>query len=208
MSRDGRLIERIMGVSIVYKLENLSVLSERSNREIVTRYVRPLPRIRILDIGCGTARVLGALSDVDYLGIDHNAGYIARASKKYGASGTFKKADVSEVSDLHLRFDRILLFGVLHHLADDQVQNLLKHIPNLLKDGGFLVTGYDPVFHDGQGWISKRLAKADRGQFVRRYEEYVRLLEAELKLNDCDLRTDVLRVPYSHLFTTAIPKSQ
>jgi hypothetical protein len=25
-----------------------------------------------------------------------------------------------------------------------------------------------------------------------------------LKLNDCDLRTDVLRVPYSHLFTTAM----
>jgi SAM-dependent methyltransferase len=196
-----------MGISIVYKLENLSVLSERSNREIVSRYVRPAPKIRILDIGCGTARVLGALSDVDYLGIDHNAGYIARASRKYGASGTFKVADVSEISDLNHRFDRILLFGVLHHLSDDQVQSLLRKIPSLLQDGGFLVTGYDPVFHDGQGWISKRLAKADRGQFVRNYDEYVRLLESALKLNDCDLRTDVLRFPYSHLFTTATAKT-
>jgi len=47
--------------------------ANKHRRELARRYVRAWPGARVLDIGCGTARILGDLPAVEYRGFDASA---------------------------------------------------------------------------------------------------------------------------------------
>jgi hypothetical protein len=63
-----------------------------------------------------------------------------------------------------------------------------------------LVT-FDVAFEVKQNLIAKLLAKNDRGKFVRTKEQYLEFIELAFKVEQADLRHDLLRVPYTHLLT-------
>jgi SAM-dependent methyltransferase len=203
MTAEGRFKEWLLGIPLVYQAHSLGVLTSEMNRAVVDRYVAPREGMKILDIGCGTARVLEALPDVKYFGLDHNPRYIRAAQQRFPGRGIFKNCDVEEVSRFKERFDRVLLFGVLHHLPDDDVSSVLSDAADLLEAGGRVVIGFDPVFHEQQSRIARLLARADRGRFVRTSDSYLRLIRKSFPSVDWEIRTDVLRIPYSHFFATA-----
>jgi SAM-dependent methyltransferase len=156
------------------------------------------PGERVLDVGCGPAYYLGRLPEVEYVGFDTSEPYIAYARRRHGERGQFR---CEIVSDRHLRelgqFDAILLFGLLHHLADAQCGALLDFCARALAPGGRVVS-CDPTLHTGQRWVSRWMSEHDRGAYVRRPESYDVLARSHFG----DVGTHVLdrlsRVPASH----------
>ena len=67
--------------------------------------------------------------------------------------------------------------GVLHHLSDEQLKNMLPIIKNLLNHNGKLIT-LDPTLLTHQNPIARFLVKSDRGINVRRDSEYKSLLNS------------------------------
>ena len=88
--------------------------ASRSRREFVDDYIQPFPGCKILDIGCGTARILDYLPvDVDYHGFDLSQRYIRSASQRYGERGKFTCSVVDKIAVERLpRFDIVLATGL------------------------------------------------------------------------------------------------
>ena len=95
--------------------------------DYVTRYVKPQPGEKILDIGCGTGEIVRYLAGCEYLGIDRHQPYINYAQRTFGSAGRFICADVADHIDaFDSRFDVILANGLLHHLDDDLAHRLFE----------------------------------------------------------------------------------
>jgi SAM-dependent methyltransferase len=156
------------------------------------------PGDRVLDVGCGPAYYFGRLPKVDYVGFDTCEAYVAYARKRYGERGDFRceTLTVEHLGELG-QFDAVLLFGLLHHLDDDQCATLLDLSARALAPGGRVIS-CDPALHEGQRRVSRWMSENDRGGYVRRPESYDRMARASF----CDLETQVLdiltRVPTSH----------
>jgi 2-polyprenyl-3-methyl-5-hydroxy-6-metoxy-1,4-benzoquinol methylase len=141
-------------------------------RGLVHERVRAYPGYRLLDIGCGTARILDYLPEVDYWGFDPSQRYIDDATRRYGARGHFNCSMVEQTIVDHLEpFDIVIAIGVLHHLDDGQATSLMRLAWSALREGGRLVT-IDPTFAGDQSVISRFLVSRDRGQNVRPAEQY------------------------------------
>lgn len=198
MAREKSLKEAVMGIPFVYRTAMGWLAKSSASDYLVSEFIRPEPKTTVLDVGCGVASILQYLGDVEYVGVDHNADYIAKAQRSFGTRGSFYVADVSEVSSLvNRRFDRILLLGVLHHLTDAQCNSLIGECAKLISEVGMLVS-LDPALVDDQHWIARRLAKADRGRYARSPDHYERLISPHFGTLETEVRHDLLRVPYTH----------
>lgn len=148
----------------------------------VNGYLKPFPNCRILDIGCGFAGILEHLpQDIEYVGYDISPAYILYAQKKYGNRATFYNQRVDEI-EIHNNnsFDIVLADGLLHHLNDQEAQNLF-HIGFLaLRDTGFMFTA-DPTFIENQGIIPRFISSIDRGRHVRYPQEYKNIAQTSFQ---------------------------
>ncbi|HYY30194.1 MAG TPA: class I SAM-dependent methyltransferase [Chthoniobacterales bacterium] len=169
-------------------------------RVYISEYVRPVPGEKVLDIGCGPGDILENLPDVDYLGFDINPKYVEAAQKRYGIRGRFFCGDVglTAIDQEAGSFDLVLATGVLHHLDDDRAVSLFKLARRALKPGGRLVT-YDGCFVAGQPRLARFVVSRDRGQYVRKSAEYVKLAVQVFPQVKPFVRHDLLRIPYSHV---------
>jgi SAM-dependent methyltransferase len=193
--------DKFLEISSVYAKLMGFLAGANTYPTLVNEYIQPTPGCSVLDVGCGPAAILDLLQDVKYIGLDHNPNYIATATKKYGSKGTFICAGVDQLNDYGLKtFDRIIILGVMHHLDDAQLTQLMMSLRDRLNHGGMLIT-FDGAYEDRQNLIAKLLAKNDRGKFVRTKEQYINFIEMSFKVRQADLRHDLLRVPYTHLLT-------
>ena len=142
--------------------------ARRGRRELVERFIRPEPRSRVLDLGCGTAEILDFLPHtVEYWGYDSSVNYISSARTRFGSRGHFRCAEVSRATLEGMpRFDVVLMIGLLHHLDDAAGRNALGLARDALAREGRLVT-VDPCLAEGQNPVARCLIKLDRGQSVR-----------------------------------------
>ena len=203
MPREKTIKEVIMGVPLIYRLSQQLIYKSNSMAYVVEEFIQPRFKVWILDVGCGDAKIRKILGDVNYVGVDHNPKYIAKARKASGLNEEFYVADVSEVGQLVTnKFDRILLIGVLHHLSDAQCQDLLRNCAQLLATDGHLLA-FDPALIDGQHPIARFLVKSDRGRFTRSPDDYKKLIQEEFTSVVVTVRHDLLRLPYSQSIIVA-----
>jgi SAM-dependent methyltransferase len=203
MARNKSFKETAMGIPFIYRTAMGWLAKSSASDYLVSEFIQPQPKTTVLDVGCGVASILEYLGDVEYIGLDHNPGYIAKAKEVFGKRGSFHVADVSEVSGLVTKkFDLILLLGVLHHLTDTQCDKLLSECSKLLDAGDALIT-FDCALTDDGHWIARRLAKADRGDYARSPDHYSRLISPHFGTRKTDIRHDLLRVPYTHFAVRA-----
>lgn len=173
MSQVTRGARAILSSPKVYDAFQHIMGAARLRAEFVRDFIRPVPGMRILDIGCGTADILNFLpDDVQYWGYDISAPYIEAAKARFGGRGHFECAllDTERVDELP-PFDLAMAAGVLHHLDDEQAKSLFRLAERALKPDGRLVTT-DPCFAVGQNPIARFLISRDRGQNVRTSEAY------------------------------------
>ena len=194
--------ERLLANSRIYSFL-MDFLDKGSAKDHLVKLISADPGCKILDIGCGPASILNHLNDVQYVGIDLSETYIETARKTFGSKGTFYCASVDNFPTLSdIKFDRILLLGVLHHLTDAQISNMFASIIKLLAPGGKIIS-HDPVFIKRQNPIARLLLLMDRGENVRYEDGYLKLLQPFVGISNTSIRLDLLRFPYSILFIEA-----
>jgi SAM-dependent methyltransferase len=197
-----------MEVPLVYEWFQHGISRTTTQSWFVEAVIKSSGNQRILDIGCGTATVLRHLNGCDYVGVDHNPEYIAKARARYGDEGSFHCTDINDATFKTFgKFDNVLLLGVLHHLSDHEVNTLTQVIPDVLNPDGVVVT-MDPAIVSGQHPIARLLAKLDRGRYARSPKRYRELLESHFEIETEIVRHDLLKVPYTHTIFRARPKAR
>jgi ubiquinone/menaquinone biosynthesis C-methylase UbiE len=177
-------------------------LLENDFKEIRVRIRRELTLgqgLRSLDLACGP----GAFSDLfhgdDYVGIDMNRRYIEHARKH--RQGTFIVGDARQVELPDARFDQVLIFGLLHHLSDEDTLAVLKECRRMLVPGGRLLAIEDIPALSKLNLIGHLIHNVENGEHIRPAEEYRKLYaqvftterEEILQSGICDYYAAVLR---------------
>jgi cyclopropane fatty-acyl-phospholipid synthase-like methyltransferase len=192
-------LRSVLSIASVYSAFQSAVGGD-CRREYLARYVRPEPGMRVLDIGCGPCDFLSYLDpSIDYTGVDLSAAYIESARKKFGARGRFLN---ESVSDLTVRepasFDRVMANGLIHHLNDSEVRQLLDIAKRALKPDGCFVS-VDGCYVEGQSALARYILSKDRGHHVRQRDQYIALAREVFPEMTADVRHDLLRIPYTHV---------
>ena len=158
--------------------------------------VRAKPGDKLIDVGCGPAKMAEWLPGVSYVGIDASERYIESAKTKYGDKGLFLVGDTRTLgNDERLRdADIVLCSALLHHLNDDEALDLMRFAHRALKPNGRLVTG-DPCWVPNQGFISRWVVSMDRGKNVRTEEGYRKIAETVFKNVKTTVSLNSLRIP-------------
>jgi SAM-dependent methyltransferase len=196
MQSDSGLL-RWLKVPSLYNVFSAVVGGNELRRRIIQSHIRAKPGDKVIDIGCGPARVLQSLPDVEYLGLDINPDYIAFARRTYGGKGTFIVGDTRSLRG-DSRFkdaDIVIAIAVLHHLDDDEAADCIRFAYDALKRGGRLVC-YDACWIPNQGVVSRYIMSHDRGRNIRT-EQQCRQLAAKVFSNvHTWIDTKPLRIPY------------
>ena len=196
MSEGNVGVRSILKFSAIYDLYQWAVGVRAARDRIFDAYVLIGEKCKLLDVGCGSGELLEYLpSHVQYTGIDINPYYIETATKKYGNRGRFVCMDVNDLDELGLdqsEYDIAVLFGLLHHLSDDEVLATLASVYTALKLGGFALT-VDGVYLDGQSWVKRFILSKDRGAHVRPKGEYEALARQRFPQTEVFIERSPLR---------------
>lgn len=201
------LRSRLLRIPLVYEVLTNGLGKPGGREWLVDELIQAEPGMRILDVGCGTASILGLLPEVTYIGIDHNPDYIAKARRAFGDRGAFVTVGVADKEFRQLgSFDRVLALGLLHHLDDTSCIQLMQSISECLTPTGRLIT-FDNSLVKGQHAVAWVLSKVDRGRFSRSPEGYRAIIETAFEIKTEVVRHDLMRVPYSHAaFVSQLPQ--
>jgi ubiquinone/menaquinone biosynthesis C-methylase UbiE len=195
----ARVVERVSDNPVLFIffrgiLEN----DFKAIRAIIRRELKSGPGVRTLDLGCGP----GAFSDLfdggDYVGADLNRRYIEHAQRR--RKGTFLVSDARKVDLPDARFEQVLIFGLLHHLPDEDVRAVLSEARRLLVPGGRILAIEDIPAVSRLNLIGHLIHNVENGEHIRPAEEYRRLyretatIEREeiLRSGICDYYSAVL----------------
>ncbi len=202
MAQVTRGVRAILNLPLVYEACQSLVGATRARRVIVQEYLRTSAGQALLDVGCGPADILGLLPEIEYIGVDSDASYLARAAQRFRGRGRFYLGDVYTLEAIADRqFDAILAVGLLHHLNDAEVEALFGFAATKLARDGRMVT-IDPCFTDRQGPVERALIRSDRGKNVRSPDAYRALAAKSFPNTVLDLRRDLLHIPYTHCILT------
>src|SRR5206468_12467396 len=112
----------------LYNLLQEYVGGSRDRADFVrTRVVIGLDQ-KVVDAGCGTGSALEFLPSVNYFGYDPTLAYIRVARSRYGSRAEFFCGNdrSPQVRQLAQDADVSLTLGVLHHLTEQQIGEILN----------------------------------------------------------------------------------
>jgi ubiquinone/menaquinone biosynthesis C-methylase UbiE len=165
---------------------------------VIRRHLRAGKGLRTLDLGCGPGEFADEFAGDDYVGADLNARYISHAQKTQ--PGTFLVTDARKVDLPDRRFDQVLIFGLLHHLPDNDVRAVLAEARRLLVPGGRALVIEDIPAISRLNLIGHLIHNVENGEHIRPPAEYRKLygeaarIESEevLQSGICDYYAAVL----------------
>ncbi|KYK25938.1 hypothetical protein AYK26_01520 [Euryarchaeota archaeon SM23-78] len=149
---------------------------------------------KAIDIGCGegTDSICLASKGFDVTGIDFSEkaiGYAKENAAKKGVNINFIVLDIDKLSQIKEKFDFVLEFGFLHHVAFEKRKKYVQDVANLLKPGGKYLSAcfneQSPDF-DEKG---KKIRKSPVGTTIyyssidelkQLFEPYFNIIEAKI----------------------------
>jgi SAM-dependent methyltransferase len=152
----------------------MGVLANEPNRRwFVDHVLGAREGDKLVDIGCGPADIIRRLPRVQYVGCDISEAYIQDARKEFGDRAVFIAGQVEDWQrDVRTHgADVVLAHGVLHHVDDDEFMRILEFARTVLKPGGRFVF-YEPCYLIWQSALSAFLMSHDRGQHIRKEQEW------------------------------------
>ncbi len=189
--------KRLLGNVNLYMLLQRGVGADRLRYKCL-EYLELKPDEVVLDIGCGPAYYFERIGDARYFGFDTDQRYIDHAKSRWGDRGEFRCEIFTEAHAAQLPpVNKVLLFGLLHHLSDEQSLELLHLAAQTLAPGGVVIS-VDPCFEPSQGRISHWMSANDRGEFVRTPEQFTALANRSFGQIDGEIWNQVTRIPSSH----------
>ena len=197
-------LKKFLQISKLY--EALQVLAGRdlAIKKIISMInFNPTVSSSMLDLGCGPGSLRSFIpKNVDYSGIDLEPNYVNAAKVSYPES-KFYLGGIQELQDVipsGSQFDYITAIGLFHHVNDDIAGACFQAIKNFIKPGSYIIF-FEPCFVDKQGFISKKLMAMDRGQCIRHYSDWIKLVATYFPHVDHSL-CRFYRIPYFHIALT------
>lgn len=197
-------VRAILSHPAVYSAFQSLMGAHAARQRVVKEFIRPFEGMKLLDIGCGPADILGYLpGHIEYHGFDISADYITQARRKFGARGQFhnRHLGTEDLRDLPA-FDLVLASGLLHHLDDADALGVIRLAAQALKPGGRLLT-IDPCLEPSQNPIARFLVVNDRGRNVRDRAGYAALAAAAFRSPRVEVRHQAW-IPYTHCFMECV----
>jgi SAM-dependent methyltransferase len=203
--KNHRTMKSLLKFPPIYMAIQAAIGAKKARKTCIDEFAKPRPGMRVLDVGCGPGFVVEYLPNVQYVGTDIDQKYIEHAKKRYGHLGEYHcmQLDAKNMGSLG-KFDVVLLNGVLHHIDDQGVLELLSLIRGCLTESGRLMT-LDGCFYESMSWISRYLIRNDRGQFVRQQADYLNLANQVFPSVEFYHRTDLFSIPYDALVMVCSP---
>lgn len=180
MSHKTNKFHKVLSSPFIYSTFQKLMKGDKIRKKILKLNIKK-KNPKILDIGCGLGDSLEYIENPVYFGYDISKTYIEHAKKKYKKKGVFlcRNFDQKEIKKLP-KFDYILLIGILHHLTNAQILNLLSNIKKTLKKDGSLIT-LDPIYIKDQNYFARFLISHDRGKNIKTKKEYLKMLKLFFK---------------------------
>ena len=177
------LYQDLIGVDIYYK-------------KFVRNFIEGQNYKNILDLGCGTSRILKFLkNDIQYVGVDISSKYVDYNRKKYPVH-SFVCSDICSDFALSDSFDVIFSEGVMVAFTDEQLLKLFEVICNLsMKNTKILLS--DLNYKTEVSLFEKFLQDNQRFRNFRRKEDYVSLIEKYFEIQQIHTFDKVYRIPRS-----------
>lgn len=114
-----------------------------NSKNVIIRWLKKLPKNKILDEGCGTGRYTISLSMLGFkkiVGLDFSKKLLKIArknAKKYKCKCRFIKGDIRELPFKKESFDIVLSAGIVEHVPE--TQQCIKEIARVLRQRGYLI---------------------------------------------------------------------
>jgi ubiquinone/menaquinone biosynthesis C-methylase UbiE len=177
MSLLSTLVERVSDHPVLFIFFR-SILENdfKAIRAQVRKELRLGGQQRTLDLGCGPGAFADLFVGDDYVGVDMNARYIDYARRH--RPGAFLTGDARRLELPDARFDQVLIFGLLHHLPDEDVRAVLGEAMRLLSPGGRALVIEDIPAVSKLNLIGHLIHNGENGEHIRPPEEYRRLYAA------------------------------
>jgi len=105
-------------------------------------------KIKILDVACGTGRMLPEIfsvrKDIKYVGVDSSKNMIKRLIDKAKKIGTEKNikirlGDASKLPFKNNEFDIVYSYHLLWHLPEDEQKKIIKEMLRVCRKDGFVI---------------------------------------------------------------------
>lgn len=174
MSLFAKLVESISDHPVLFIFFR-SILENdfKAIRALIRRDLTLGKGLRSLDLGCGPGAFADLFDGDDYVGADLNARYIEHARRT--RKGTFVVSDARKLDLPDGRFDQILIFGLLHHLSDEETRAVLGESKRLLVPGGRILAIEDIPAVSRVNLVGHLLHSIENGEHIRPVEDYKRL---------------------------------
>ncbi len=137
---------------------------------------------KVLDVACGPGAFSVLFEPEGYYGVDLNEKYIAYAQRRY--QGSFGVMDARQLDFADASFDDALVFGLLHHLNDEDAQAVIEGLVRVLKPGGRALVIEDIPTESRLNLIGHLLHWVENGHFIRPADQYRDLLSSRLRLKE------------------------
>lgn len=165
----NRGIRNSLQFSFIYDAVQ-KLIGATNHRKSVVERLNITKGSKVVEVGCGPGKILDTLGDVFYVGYDINSRYIGAAQKKYADRKNCKfivsDASKPELHDLVKECDVMLSLGVLHHLTDEQCEELLSMAVRAVSNKGRFVI-YEPYIPISKDSIGDFFMKNDRGMNIK-----------------------------------------
>lgn len=133
-------------------------------------------QLRTLDCGCGTGIFAHLFSSGSYIGVDIHESYL-KAARKRCPFHQFIQMDARQLDLPANSFDRAIIFGLLHHLKDDDAIRVCQSVNKMLTPEGELLVCEDIPTRDRWNAIGRLVHTMDLGANIRCREAYANLLQ-------------------------------
>ena len=159
----------------------------RAIRALCRRELHLGQRPRTLEIACGPGAFADLFDGDDYVGIDLNRRYIEYAQKT--RRGRFIVGDARKIDLPGGSFDQVLIFGLLHHLRDEDAREVLLECKRLMVPGGRALVIEDIPAVSKLNLIGHLIHNVENGEYIRPAAAYRKLYSATMRIE----REEVLK---------------
>lgn len=196
----NNFVYRFLNLPFFYLIIQNIMYKSGSRYQIFKNHFQLDQTLSILEIGCGPAINRSFIKNIKYVGIDINCSHIKKAKNKF-PNDNFFCLDATDFEYTKLgKIDAIVICHLLHHLNDYNVSKLLSGIYEKIQFGEnvYLI---DIVYLKNQHPIAWLLGKLDKGNYVRDFDNYIKLFDEKLFNVEYKIVDNLLRLPCNFAIT-------